>query len=182
MSSAAVSAPAKSRVSGSSLSRQNQRANLQRGLPTSMRQKRMTHRRKSKLASVTTYAIPCCPFLHCADTADKLTASLQRVDNYEYELPSDFEDEEIDEEGAFTEADKKQFADWFGNDAAAGALNCPFGDSLYSQGEALQYQLLIHGLQMMQHLLRMQVSMTCSTVKANRAMKRSSTQMTTLRT
>ena len=47
-------------------------------------------------------------------------AFLQRVDNYEYELPSDFEDEEIDEETAFTEADRKQFADWFGNDAAAG--------------------------------------------------------------
>ena len=26
---------------------------------------------------------------------------LQRVDNYEYELPSDFEDEEIDEDEAF---------------------------------------------------------------------------------
>lgn len=45
---------------------------------------------------------------------------MQRVDNYEYELPSDFEDEEIDEEAAFTEADKKKFADWFGDAAAAG--------------------------------------------------------------
>lgn len=45
------------------------------------------------------------------------------MDNYEYELPSDFEDEEIDEEAAFTEADKKQFADWFGTDAAAGMFN-----------------------------------------------------------
>ena len=43
------------------------------------------------------------------------------MDNHEYELRSDFEDEEIDEETAFTEADKKQFADWFGNDAATGA-------------------------------------------------------------
>ena len=49
-----------------------------------------------------------------------LTASvcslLQRVDNYEYELPSDFEDEEIDEDTAFTAADKKQFADWFADE------------------------------------------------------------------
>ena len=42
------------------------------------------------------------------------------MDNYEYELPSDFEDEEIDEEAAFTEADKKQFADWFGAGTATG--------------------------------------------------------------
>ena len=45
---------------------------------------------------------------------------MQRVDNYEYELPSDFEDEEIDEDAAFTEEDRKQFADWFGDDTAAG--------------------------------------------------------------
>ncbi|KXZ48222.1 hypothetical protein GPECTOR_29g127 [Gonium pectorale] len=36
-----------------------------------------------------------------------------QVDNYEYELPSDFEDEEIDEETAFTEEDKKKFGAWF---------------------------------------------------------------------
>ena len=47
---------------------------------------------------------------------------MQRVDNYEYELPSDFEDEEIDEEAAFTAEDKKQFADWFGEDGEAGVL------------------------------------------------------------
>ncbi|KAG2423906.1 hypothetical protein HXX76_014959 [Chlamydomonas incerta] len=35
------------------------------------------------------------------------------VENYEYELPSDFEDEEIDEEMAFTEEDKKKFGAWF---------------------------------------------------------------------
>lgn len=58
-------------------------------------------------------------------------ASLQRVDNYEYELPSDFKDEEIDEEAAFTEADKKQFADWFGDDdAAAGTSKCQLGCSV----------------------------------------------------
>ena len=37
---------------------------------------------------------------------------MQAVENYEYELPSDFEDEEIDEETAFTEEDKKLYADW----------------------------------------------------------------------
>lgn len=47
---------------------------------------------------------------------------MQRVDNYEYELPSDFEDEEIDEEAAFTAEDKKQFADWFAEDGAPGKL------------------------------------------------------------
>lgn len=41
---------------------------------------------------------------------------MQRVDNYEYELPSDFEDEEIDEGLAFTEEDKKKYAGWFGDD------------------------------------------------------------------
>ena len=38
---------------------------------------------------------------------------MQRVENYEYELPSDFEDEEIDEELAFTEEDKKKYGAWF---------------------------------------------------------------------
>lgn len=36
------------------------------------------------------------------------------MDNYEYELPSDFEDEEIDEDAAFNEEDEKLYADWFG--------------------------------------------------------------------
>eukprot|EP00775_Hariotina_reticulata_P004466 gene4466-4722_t len=40
------------------------------------------------------------------------------VDNYEYELPSDFEDEEIDEDMAFTAEDKKLYAGWFGEDVA----------------------------------------------------------------
>jgi U3 small nucleolar RNA-associated protein 14 len=40
----------------------------------------------------------------------------QRVENYEYELPSDFEDEEIDEDLAFTAEDKERFAGWFGDD------------------------------------------------------------------
>jgi hypothetical protein len=38
------------------------------------------------------------------------------VENYEYEMPSDFEDEEIDEDLAFTAEDKKKYADWFGEE------------------------------------------------------------------
>lgn len=40
------------------------------------------------------------------------------MDNYEYELPSDFEDEEVDEEMAFTAEDKKLYAGWFGDEEA----------------------------------------------------------------
>ena len=39
--------------------------------------------------------------------------SVQNPDNFEYELPADFEDEEIDEDAAFTEEDKKLYAGWF---------------------------------------------------------------------
>jgi hypothetical protein len=39
--------------------------------------------------------------------------SRQRVDNYEYELPADFEDEEIDEDAAFNDEDKKLYAEHF---------------------------------------------------------------------
>jgi hypothetical protein len=45
--------------------------------------------------------------------------SEQAVDNYEYELASDFEDEEIDEETAFTAEDKKMYAGMFGMDEGA---------------------------------------------------------------
>ncbi len=41
------------------------------------------------------------------------------MENYEYELPSDFEDEEIDEDAAFTEEDKKLYAGWFEGTEAA---------------------------------------------------------------
>jgi U3 small nucleolar RNA-associated protein 14 len=52
------------------------------------------------------------------------------VDNFEYELPSDFEDEEIDEEAAFTEEDKKLYSDWFpGGDAAEQPSAQPAGDA-----------------------------------------------------
>jgi U3 small nucleolar RNA-associated protein 14 len=42
-----------------------------------------------------------------------LVRSRQRVDNYEYELPADYEDEEIDEDAAFNEEDKKLYAEHF---------------------------------------------------------------------
>lgn len=35
------------------------------------------------------------------------------VENYEYELPADFEDEEINEDAAFNEEDEKLYGDWF---------------------------------------------------------------------
>ena len=44
--------------------------------------------------------------------------TMQTVDNYEYEMPSDFEDEEIDEEAAFNEEDKKLYAEWFGKETS----------------------------------------------------------------
>ena len=40
-----------------------------------------------------------------------LSAFMQAVENYQYETPSEFEDEEIDEDMAFTEEDKHQFGD-----------------------------------------------------------------------
>lgn len=43
------------------------------------------------------------------------------MDNYEYELPADFEDEEIDEETAFTEEDKKLYAEHFPLDDSCGS-------------------------------------------------------------
>ena len=63
-----------------------------------------------------------------------MLAPLQRVDNYEYELPEDFEDEEIDEDAAFNEEDKKLYAEHFapddsGDDRGGGG---PPGDLLDS--------------------------------------------------
>lgn len=39
----------------------------------------------------------------------KLDSILQRVENYEYELPADFKDEEIDEDEAFNEEDDQLY-------------------------------------------------------------------------
>ncbi len=51
----------------------------------------------------------------------KHTASIQQdVDNYEYELPSDFEDEEIDEDEAFNSEDERKYGAWFERDASDG--------------------------------------------------------------
>ena len=46
---------------------------------------------------------------------------LQNVANFQYELPEDFEDEEIDEEMAFTEEDKELMAKKAGGAAATAA-------------------------------------------------------------
>jgi U3 small nucleolar RNA-associated protein 14 len=56
--------------------------------------------------------------------------SWQFVDNYEYEFPSDFEDEEIDEENAFTEEDKERFGDLFvkSDGTRAGLLDSDEGE------------------------------------------------------
>jgi U3 small nucleolar RNA-associated protein 14 len=45
---------------------------------------------------------------------------LQRVDNYEYELPSDFEDEEIDDEEAFNSEDERMYGHLFKKDKGGG--------------------------------------------------------------
>ncbi|GBF90520.1 hypothetical protein Rsub_03516 [Raphidocelis subcapitata] len=42
------------------------------------------------------------------------------VENYEYEMPSDFEDEEIDEDMAFTAEDRERYAGWFGDEDGGG--------------------------------------------------------------
>lgn len=49
----------------------------------------------------------------------KNASRYDEVENYEYELPSDFEDEEIDEELAFTEEDKKKYGSWFEREVSA---------------------------------------------------------------
>lgn len=51
-----------------------------------------------------------------ASSAPLPLSTTQEVENYEYEMPSDFEDEEIDEDNAFTAEDKKKYGAWFGDD------------------------------------------------------------------
>lgn len=48
------------------------------------------------------------------------TCADQAVDNYEYETPSEFEDEEIDEDMAFTAEDEQQYGDMLGGSIGAG--------------------------------------------------------------
>ena len=45
----------------------------------------------------------------------QVSSLLQKVDNYEYELPSDFEDEEIDDEEAFNSEDERMYGHLFKN-------------------------------------------------------------------
>lgn len=42
------------------------------------------------------------------------------MESYEYEMPAEFEDEEIEEEEAFTAEDKLKYAGWFGEDGSEG--------------------------------------------------------------
>lgn len=51
----------------------------------------------------------------CSHSNLKISAVVQRVDNYEYELPSDFEDEEIDDEQAFNSEDERMYGHLFKN-------------------------------------------------------------------
>jgi hypothetical protein len=47
------------------------------------------------------------------ETKNKIANRYDKVDNYEYEMPSDFEDEEVDEDEAFTAGDDAKFAEFF---------------------------------------------------------------------
>lgn len=51
----------------------------------------------------------------CAPDTPRAACRSQKVETYEYEMPSDFEDEEIDEDLAFTAEDKAKYAGWFGD-------------------------------------------------------------------
>ncbi len=56
------------------------------------------------------------------------------MESYEYEIPSDFEDEEIDEEMAFTAEDKRKWGDWFDEHAAPGSGDEEDGDEEFDDG------------------------------------------------
>ena len=45
--------------------------------------------------------------------SNSLVVPVQRVENYEYELPSDFEDEEVEEDEAFNSEDERKFGHLF---------------------------------------------------------------------
>lgn len=51
--------------------------------------------------------------MHVVLTLTCMFPLLQKVDNYEYELPSDFEDEEIDDEEAFNSEDERMYGHLF---------------------------------------------------------------------
>lgn len=44
---------------------------------------------------------------------NRIVNRYDKVDNYEYELPSDFEDEEVDEDEGWTAEDEAKFGDFF---------------------------------------------------------------------
>lgn len=67
---------------------------------------------------------------------------MQKVENYEYEMPSDFEDEEIDEDLAFTAEDKVKYGSWFDEEPEGGerdedlhSLDSQEGEDLDASGE-----------------------------------------------
>lgn len=60
---------------------------------------------------------------------------LQIVESREFEMPSDFEDEEIDEESAFTAEDKIKYAGMFGSDTEAASGGEESDDLLDSDEE-----------------------------------------------
>jgi len=63
--------------------------------------------------------------------------TMQPVENYEYEMPADFEDEEIDEDSAFTAEDKRLYADWFPpSDDEDEELDDPYGLIETGEGDA----------------------------------------------
>ena len=47
------------------------------------------------------------------ETKNRIANRYDKVENYEYEMPSDYEDEEVDEDEAFTAEDDAKFADFF---------------------------------------------------------------------
>eukprot|EP00959_Pyramimonas_sp_CCMP1952_P178014 3720654-Pyramimonas_sp.AAC.1 len=47
------------------------------------------------------------------ETKNRIANRYDKVENYEYEMPSDYEDEEVDEDEAFTADDDARFADFF---------------------------------------------------------------------
>lgn len=53
---------------------------------------------------------------------------MQKVDTYEYELPNDFEDEEIDEDAAFNSEDERLYGHIFeGKESLSGSEVTPLG-------------------------------------------------------
>mmetsp|Transcript_5357 Transcript_5357/g.11731 ORF Transcript_5357/g.11731 Transcript_5357/m.11731 type:complete len:1130 (-) Transcript_5357:373-3762(-) len=61
-----------------------------------------------------------------------------KVDNYEYEMPSDFEDEEIDEDLAFTAEDKVKYRAWFSDEEEGNTLSDAEEDGGHEDNDAEQ--------------------------------------------